>query len=136
MTAPENSPPVELVDAAVTAWFAASPRAALTRDQQEHFRERMRAALAAVGFRAPAAGDARNADMYWNDADTEGFAGSTLDDAVRYVADDIPTAEMPVTLTFQVAKTLPNVQVLVTGLDSDGDLQYEVIDAASQQQEG
>lgn len=58
MTAPENAPPVELVDAAVTAWFAASPRAALTRDQQEHFRERMRAALAAVVFRTPAAGEA------------------------------------------------------------------------------
>ncbi|CAB3705235.1 hypothetical protein [Achromobacter piechaudii] len=61
MTAPENAPPVELVDAAVNAWFAAGPRAALTRDQQEHFRERMRAALAAVGFLAPAAGDARDA---------------------------------------------------------------------------
>lgn len=76
--------------------------------------------------------DARDADMYWNDADTEGFAGTTLDDAVRYVADDIPTSEMPVTLTFQCAKTLPNVQVLVTGVDGDGDLQYEVIDAAQQ----
>lgn len=85
---------------------------------------------------APAAGDAREADMYWNDADTEGFAGSTLDDAVRYVADDIPASEMPVTLTFQVAKTLPNVQVLVTGVDSEGDLKYEVIDAAIAAQQG
>lgn len=85
---------------------------------------------------APADGDVLDADMYWNDADTEGFAGSTLDDAVRYVADDIPTSEMPVTLTFQVAKTLPNVQVLVTGVDSEGDLQYEVIDAAIAAQQG
>jgi hypothetical protein len=67
---------------------------------------------------------ALDADMYWNDADTEGFAGSTPDDAVRYVADDIPTSEMPVTLTFQCAKTLPNVQALVNGLDGNGDLQY------------
>lgn len=85
---------------------------------------------------APATGEPRDADMYWNDADTEGFAGSTLDDAVRYVADDIPTSEMPVTLTFQVAKTLPNVQVLVTGVDSEGDLQYEVVDAAIAAQQG
>ena len=74
---------------------------------------------------APAAGVAQIADMYWNDADTEGFAGTTLDDAVRYIADDIPTREMPVTLTFQCAKSLPDVKVLVSGRDSEGDLQYE-----------
>jgi hypothetical protein len=61
MTAPDKAPPVELVDAAVNAWFAETPRAALIRDSHEHFRERMRAALAAVGFPAPAAGDARDA---------------------------------------------------------------------------
>lgn len=52
MSAPKNSPPVELVDAAVKAWFDASPRAALIRDQQEHFRERMRAVLSAIGWTA------------------------------------------------------------------------------------
>lgn len=52
MTAAENAPPVELVDSAVNAWFAASPRAALIPDQQEHFRERMRAALSAIGWTA------------------------------------------------------------------------------------
>lgn len=61
MTAPENAPPVEIVDAAVTAWFTTTPRAALMHDLQEHFRERMRAALAAVGFPAPTAGDAQTA---------------------------------------------------------------------------
>lgn len=85
---------------------------------------------------APAAGDARDADMYWNDADTERFAGTTLDDAVHYVADDIPTSEMPVTLTFQRAMTLPNVRVLVTGVNGDGELQYEVMDAAIAAQQG
>lgn len=133
MSAPENSIPVEVLDAAIRGWFGTVPD---TKDQQEHFRHRMRSALAAAKWSAPAAGNVLDADMYWNDADTEGFAGSTLDDAVRYVADDIPTSEMPVTLTFQVAKTLPNVQVLVTGVDSEGDLQYEVIDAAIAAQQG
>ena len=61
MTAPENAPPVELVDAAVNAWFANSPRAALNTDSHEHFRERMRAALIAAGWTATAAADAREA---------------------------------------------------------------------------
>lgn len=61
MTAPENAPPVELVDAAVNAWFTATPRVALMHDLQEHFRERMRATLAAVDFLASAAGDSQTA---------------------------------------------------------------------------
>ncbi|MNX49445.1 hypothetical protein D3C86_800480 [compost metagenome] len=71
MNAPDNSTPVELIDAAVTAWFSCVPGtlAKGAHVQEEHFRNRMRAALAAVGFRAPAAGDARevlpplNADL-------------------------------------------------------------------------
>ena len=61
MSAPENAPPVELVDAAVNAWFAETPRAALIPDPHEHFRERMRAALVAAGWTATAAAAARDA---------------------------------------------------------------------------
>lgn len=53
MSAPEISIPVEVVDAAINGWFSTLPD---SRDQQEHFRIRMRAALAAAGFSA--AGDA------------------------------------------------------------------------------
>lgn len=61
MSAPENAPPVELVDAAVNAWFAETTRAALIPDPHEHFRERMRAALVAAGWTATAAAAARHA---------------------------------------------------------------------------
>ncbi len=61
MSAPENAPPVELVDAAVNAWFAETPRAALIPDPHEHFRERMRAALVAAGWTATAAAAERDA---------------------------------------------------------------------------
>ncbi|MGX9694570.1 hypothetical protein ACTJNK_29815 [Achromobacter anxifer] len=57
MSAPEISIPVEVVDAAINGWFSTLPD---SRDQQEHFRIRMRAALAAAGYTAaPAAGDAQ-----------------------------------------------------------------------------
>lgn len=56
MSAPEISIPVEVVDAAINGWFSTHPE---SRDQQEHFRIRMRAALAAAAYTAaPAAGDA------------------------------------------------------------------------------
>lgn len=59
MSAPEISIPVEVVDAAINGWFSTQPE---RRDQQEHFRIRMRAALAAAGYTAaPAAGDAKTA---------------------------------------------------------------------------
>lgn len=66
MSAPENSIPVEVLDAAINAWFGTVPE---SKDQQEFFRNRMRAALAAAGYpTAPADGDARdltelNADL-------------------------------------------------------------------------
>ncbi|MGV2862114.1 hypothetical protein [Achromobacter sp. AGC39] len=50
-----------MVDAAVNAWFAETPRAALIPDPHEHFRERMRAALIAAGWTATAAAAARDA---------------------------------------------------------------------------
>lgn len=57
MIAPENSIPVEVLDAAINAWFGTVPE---SKDQQEFFRNRMRAALAAAGYpTAPADGDAR-----------------------------------------------------------------------------
>lgn len=68
MSAPEISIPVEVVDAAINGWFSTLPD---SRDQQEHFRIRMRAALAAAGYTAaPAAGDAQDARRYrgWRDA--------------------------------------------------------------------
>jgi len=65
MSAPEISIPVDVVDAAINGWFSTLPDG---RDQQEHFRIRMRAALAAAG--CPATGDARDAKRYrtWRDA--------------------------------------------------------------------
>lgn len=65
MSAPENSIPVEVLDAAINAWFGTVPE---SKDQQEFFRNRMRAALAAAGYTAaPAAGDARDALPPLND---------------------------------------------------------------------
>lgn len=59
MSAPENSIPVEVLDAAINAWFGTVPE---SKDQQEFFRNRMRAALAAAGYPiAPADGDAQTA---------------------------------------------------------------------------
>lgn len=58
MNAPENSIPVEILDAAINGWFSTLPD---SKDQQEHFRIRMRAALAAAKWTAPAADDARDA---------------------------------------------------------------------------
>ncbi|MHC0506361.1 hypothetical protein [Achromobacter aegrifaciens] len=59
MSAPEISIPVEVVDAAINAWFGNVPE---SKDQQEFFRNRMRAALAAAGYTAaPAAGNALTA---------------------------------------------------------------------------
>ncbi|MEN5066710.1 hypothetical protein [Achromobacter aegrifaciens] len=65
MSVPEISIPVEVVDVAINGWFSTLPD---SRDQQEHFRIRMRAALAAAGFSA--AGDALDAERYrtWRDA--------------------------------------------------------------------
>lgn len=58
MTATENSIPVEILDAAINGWFSTLPD---SKDQQEHFRIRMRAALAAAKWTTPAAGDAQTA---------------------------------------------------------------------------
>lgn len=58
MSAPENSIPVEVLDAAIRGWFGTAPD---TKDQQQHFRHRMRSALAAAKWSAPAAGDALTA---------------------------------------------------------------------------
>lgn len=62
MSAPENSIPVEVLDAAINGWFGTVPE---TKNQQ-HFRHCMRAALAEAQWTAPAAGgalDALDADL-------------------------------------------------------------------------
>ncbi|CAB3904293.1 hypothetical protein LMG26858_04398 [Achromobacter anxifer] len=83
MSAPEISIPVEVVDAAIKGWFSTLPE---SWDQQEHFRIRMRAALAAAGYTAaPAAGDARD-DLTLNQKYEDAciLANANARDAGRY----------------------------------------------------
>jgi hypothetical protein len=56
---PKNSIPIEVLDAAIRGWFGTVPE---TKDQQQHFRHRVRTALIAAQWTGPAAGDARDAE--------------------------------------------------------------------------
>lgn len=60
MSAPENSIAVEVLDAAINAWFGTVPE---SKDQQELFRNRMRAALAAAGVDFAALGRVSHAAL-------------------------------------------------------------------------
>lgn len=70
------------------------------------------------------------ADMFWDADDPERFGGDNLHDTLVDLADDYGDPDFPVTVRLQCAKRLPDVQVVVTGRNDDGELVYEVIDAA------
>ena len=72
--------------------------------------------------------------MYWDADDPERFAATDLHGAVEYMMDGYTMSDLPMSLDLQCARSMPNVQVRVTGYtDADG-WQYEVIDAARQGQ--
>ncbi|WP_368640430.1 hypothetical protein ABRZ04_04245 [Castellaniella ginsengisoli] len=70
------------------------------------------------------------ADMFWNADDPERFGGDNLHDTLVDLADDYGDPDFPLTVRLQCAKRLPDVQAVVTGRNDDGELVYEVIDAA------
>lgn len=89
--------------------------------------EKARAALA----QQPSGQDREDAaDMFWGADDPERFGGDNLHDTLVDLADGYGDPDFPVTVRLQCAKRLPDVQVVVTGRNDDGELVYEVIDAA------
>ena len=91
------------------------------------FIEGVRAAL----VQQPSGQDREDAaDMFWDADDPERFGGDNLHDTLVDLADDYGDPDFPVTVRLQCAKRLPDVQVVVTGRNDDGELVYEVIDTA------
>lgn len=69
-------------------------------------------------------------DMFWNADDPESYGGECLHDAVVYATDEFSDSDLPVALTFQCAKRMPNITVRVTSRDENGNPVYEVSDQA------
>src|SRR5690606_1708219 len=82
----------------------------------------------AFGKKQPSGQDREDAaDMFWDADDPERFGGDNLHDTLVDLADDYGDPDFPVTVRLQCAKRLPDVQVVVTGRNDDGELVYEVI---------
>lgn len=63
------------------------------------------------------------ADMFW-DARCPEEGGEDFETELADATDNYQDADFPVTLTFQCAKRLPNIQVTVTGRSEDGDIVF------------
>ncbi|MFU2071114.1 hypothetical protein ACLQ9R_18700 [Bordetella hinzii] len=86
--------------------------------------------LYAAPVAAQTADDARDADMFWNADDPEQFSATDLQGAVEYIMDDYRPSDLPMELDLLCARSMPNVQVRVTGYNEADGWQYEVVDAA------
>ncbi|MFU2052743.1 hypothetical protein [Bordetella hinzii] len=135
--APQASPVAG--EAQPVAWVAAdtlnsphptciSSLAYMSQLDQERGREYV--PLYAAPVAAQTADDARDADMFWNADDPEQFSATDLQGAVEYIMDDYRPSDLPMELDLLCARSMPNVQVRVTGYNEADGWQYEVVDAA------
>lgn len=67
-------------------------------------------------------------DLFWDADDPERLASDSLHDLVEQSVDWASTGDFPVVITVQCAKSLPDIQVRIMGMNESGELQYEIVE--------